>query len=146
MAYEKDILEPIKEYPLLKEKVLKTAEKTIEGLAKEVKVDKMANRDTCDRLYKKQAELKEAEKKLNGKKGLRTFFIILTVILFIAAVALIAFGISRNNAGQNAVGVILGGVGCVIVAIILILIISMSLSKAVKRHQAIVDKLKDGSL
>ena len=80
MAIEKDILEPIKEYPLLKEKVLKTAEKTIEGLAKEVKVDKMANRDTCDRLYKKQAERKEAEKKLNGKKGLRTFFIILIVL------------------------------------------------------------------
>lgn len=142
MAIEKDILEPIKEYPLLKEKVLKTAEKTIEGLAKEVKVDKMANRDTCDRLYKKQAELKEAEKKLNGKKGLRTFFIILIVILFIASAILIAVGISRNQGGQSAVGPILGAASCAIVAVILILITSMSLSKAVKRHQAIVDKLK----
>ena len=78
-----DMTEPLKAYNyFLKDAVHEAAEAYFDGLVLKNNVDAEANRDIIRELAKYRKKIDEVSKKLNGKKGLRSFLIFLIILFF----------------------------------------------------------------
>ena len=90
MKLEYDLTEPIKAYDyFLKDAIHEAAENYFDGLTTKNGIDVQGNEFTIKELNKYRAKIKETSDKINGKKGLKTFFIVMSVISFIVALIFI---------------------------------------------------------
>jgi len=83
---EYDLTEPVKAYEYyLKDAVHETAINYFDGLTNKAGIDIDANRFTIKELNKYRKKVSDAKKKINGKRALKTFIIVLIVLFFVAA-------------------------------------------------------------
>ena len=132
-----DLLEPKLAYErIYKEKHHNNTIKYFDTLVKKSNIDIEANKQTVKE-YKAILELlNQLNNNFSGKKGLRTFLIVLIVISFIAAAILVLVGVNGNIplwAG------ILGAVGAVALAVGLIIIIVKVLNGSINRLKEEID-------
>ena len=132
-----DLLEPKLAYErIYKEKHHNNTIKYFDTLVKKSNIDIEANKQTVKE-YKAVLELlNQLKNNFSGKKGLRTFLIVLIVISFIAAAILVLVGVNGNIplwAG------ILGAVGAVALAVGLIIIIVKVLNGSINRLKEEID-------
>lgn len=114
---EETLLEPSKVYDQLKDIVHNNAIEYFNEMIKKSGTDEPLNTKLCDQYYAKQKELEEAKKKATGNRGLKTFLIILTAILFF--VAAFVFIASLANGFKIvpfiiALVLIAGGIFCIV--------------------------------
>lgn len=87
MKLEYDLTEPLKAYDyFLKDAVHEAAINYFDGLAFKNQIDIEGNQFTIKQLNALRKKIEETQNKINGKKGLKVFLIIMTVLFFIAAI------------------------------------------------------------
>ena len=126
-----DILEPRKKYNTeLARTHLENVKAYFEELVAEAKVDAAANKETCNKIYSLESQIKALKQKEMAGKGL----FMLAVVLFLAALfgGFIMVLVAYNSEPQN-VGLMIGGILVVIGAIAFIIIAGIRRSKNAKR-------------
>ena len=138
MKLDYDMTEPLKVYNyFLKDAVHEAAEAYFDGLVLKNNVDAELNRQTIRELSKYRAKANEVKKKLDGKKGLKSFVIFLIIFFFAAAVLALIIGIINWS---NLWWLIFVSVGSVAVAILLIFA-TRAINKKIAEIQKQYDKL-----
>ncbi len=139
MAVEYDLTEPLKAYNyFLKDAVHEAAVNFFDGLTTKNNIDVDANYFTIKELNKYRAEIEKVQGKMNGKKALKTFLIIMIVLCFVGAL------ISVITLFNNFIWwVILIAVGLVGIGVGLIFLIVKKVNGAIKEVQAKLNKLQD---
>ena len=135
-----DLLEPRSAYQhIYKDKHHENTIKYFDDLVKKANTDIEGNRQTVKQYREVLKQLESLNGKLAGKKGLKTFLIILTVISFIAGAIFVLLGVNETLplwAG------ILACVGCVGLAVGFIVIIAKVINGALKRLKEEIAKLE----
>ena len=135
MQVEYDITEPVKAYDyFLKDAVHETASNYFDGLVSKNNIDVLANQFTIKELNTYRKKIDETKNKLNGKKGLKVFLIVTTVIFFIVALILLISLFSKFVLWFIfvALGLIAGGVG--------LIFLIRHINKGIKQVQEKLDK------
>ncbi len=134
-----DLLKPIDAYKnIYKEKVNQTANEDFEKLKDKSGIDVDANRTTIKELKNLFAERNKLAKKSSSKSTLKTFFIILGVILILAGVLLVLLGVYETI--NLALGIVLG-ILCVGIAVVLFVYAGKKVSKSIKALDAQISEL-----
>ena len=134
-----DMTEPLKAYNyFLKDAVHEAAEAYFDGLVLKNNVDAEANRDIIRELAKYRKKIDEVSKKLNGKKGLRSFLIFLIILFF--AVALLALIVGIIN-WSDLWWLIFVCLGCIAVSVGFIFLIR-KMNKSILKIQETLAKLQ----
>ena len=138
MKIEYDLTEPLKAYNyFLKDAYHEALTNFFDGITADNNVDVEANRFTNKQINAVKKKIKETTDKLNGKKALKAFFIVLMILSFIAAIVTIV--IMVNNFIWWEILICLGfvalGVGCIFLMI--------KESKKIKAVQEKLNQLND---
>lgn len=132
---EYDLTEPLKAYNYyLKDAIHENATNYFDGLVQKNNIDVEANRFTNQQLAKGRQKIDETKKKLNGKKGLKTFLIVSTILCFVVSVIFIIV-LFINFIWWFillAVGLIAGGVG--------LIFLIRKINKGIKQVQETLNK------
>ena len=133
-----DLLEPSRLFKsVVKPTHKENCEAFFDSMIKESKIDTELNKLTVKNIKAKQEKIKKQEKSLGGKKALKTFLIVLAVLFILGGIVL--FVNSKDNDNQ---GLFIGlGIGCLVLAIGLFLLIILKVSKAIKNMKEALDKL-----
>lgn len=123
----------------LKDQYHKGAEEYFDKLAKEANTDTQANAKHVSEYKDLQAKQKEAESKLGSSKGLRTFFIVLIVVAFLAALICGVVGIANISSMWWMLIIAAAFLG---LGIYLIVHITTSLNKVIAQRQEAAAKAK----
>ena len=136
-TFDDALLEPIKYYEgELKERFSEDADRYFDELVKKSGIDAEENRASAKSYREKQAIADAAAKRLRARRGWRAFFIVLAVVVFIAAFALIFAG---GSSGTAAAGVSLIAIG--VLDIILIgTVFKRKINEAKESASALQDK------
>lgn len=141
MRQDYDMTEPLKVYNyFLKEDVHLAAEAYFDGLVLKNNIDPEYNRQLMRELAKYRGKIKTVEKKLNRKKGLRTFTIVSIVLFFVAALICLIVGIMNWD---NLWWLIFVTLGCIAAGVGLIIVIVKVINKKIKQIKEQLDKLKE---
>ena len=136
MDMKYDLTEPVKAYDYyLKDAVHETASNYFDGLVNKSNIDIDANRFTIQELNKYRKKVNNITKKINTKKGLKAFVIVLIVLLFVAAIIMTVVTVK-----SFVWWFILIIVGCVGTAVGLIFL-ARYIHKQIKENEAILAKL-----
>ena len=135
---EYDLTEPLKAYNyFLKDAVHEAATNFFDGLITKNNIDVDLNYFTIKELNKYRNEIDKVKGKMSGKKGLRTFLIILTVICFVGAL------ISIVSLFSNFIWwIILIAVGLIAAGVGFIFLIVKKVNKDIKAVQDKLNKLQ----
>ena len=137
MNQEYDLTEPLKAYEyFLKDAVHETAVNFFDGLVNKNNIDINANGLTVKELNNYRAKIKAATDKLNGKRGLKVFLIVLTVLFFLGAV--ITTVVAVMNFVWWLLLIIFGLIGAGVGFIFLI----KRLGKSIKEGEGVLAKLQ----
>ena len=137
MKLEYDLTEPLKAYNYyLKDAIHEAAINYIEGLTAKNNIDIDANEFTIKELNRYRAKIKETNNKINGKKGLKTFLIIMTILFFVAA--LITLVLTIYNFHWWMILIIVGFIAAGVGFIFLI----RRVNKRIREVQEVLDKLQ----
>ena len=138
MKLEYDLTEPIKAYDyFLKDAIHEAAINYFDGLAFKNQIDIEGNQFTIKQLNALRKKIKETQDKINGKKGLKVFLIVMTVLFFLAAV--ITLIITIMNFKWWMILIILA---CIAAGVGFIFLIK-KVSGGIKDVQAQLDKLRN---
>ena len=141
MRQDYDMTEPLKVYNyFLKEDVHLAAEAYFDGLVLKNNIDPEYNRQLMRELAKYRKKIKTVEKKLNRKKGLRTFTIVSIVLFFVAALICLIVGIMNWS---NLWWLIFVTLGCIASGVGLIIVIVKVINKKIKQVNEQLTKLKE---
>lgn len=141
MRQDYDMTEPLKVYNyFLKEDVHLAAEAYFDGLVLKNNIDPEYNRQLMRELAKYRKKIKTVEKKLNRKKGLRTFTIVSIVLFFVAALICLIVGIMNWS---NLWWLIFVTLGCIAAGVGLIIVIAKVINKKIKQINEQLTKLKE---
>ena len=138
MKIEYDLTEPVKAYNyFLKDAYHEAVTNFFDGITDENKVDVEANRFTNKQINEVKKKIKEVTGKLNGKKGLKVFLIIMTILFFVGAIITLVVMINNFFWWEILimVGLIAAGVGFIFLI--------RNVSKGIKSVQAKLDKLNE---
>ena len=134
---EYDLTEPLKAYNYyLKDAIHEAAVNYFDGLTTKNNIDIDANEFTIKQLNACRAKIKTVNDKINGKKGLKAFLIVLDVLFFVAALIMLVVMISNFRWWF-----ILIMVGCIAAGVGFIFLIRR-MNKKIKEVQDVLDKLK----
>ena len=137
MKLEYDLTEPVKAYDyFLKDAIHEAAINYFDGLTFKNNIDIEGNQFTIKQLNTIRKKISDTQNKINGKKGLKAFLIILTVLFFIAA--LVTLIITIQNFKWWMILIILA---CIAAGVGIIFLIK-KVSGGIKDVQAQLDKLK----
>lgn len=136
---DETMLEPLKAYPLLKEKLNQAIDEYFKELTEKSGVDIGLNKEICTRYYKADGEYKEAAKKLGSIKGLRIFLVVMLLALIVGAVVL--FVMSSRNSNTKILFMILGIV-CAVLAVGDLISIFTAVKRTIAARQKKTDELK----
>ena len=137
MNAEYDLTEPLKAYDyFLKDAVHETASNYFDGLVSKNKIDIDLNQFTIKELNTYRKKISDTKNKINGKKGLKTFLIVLMIICFVAALILLISLFSKFVLWFIfvAIGLIGAGVG--------IIFIIRHMNKGIKEIEEVLKKLQ----
>lgn len=109
-----------------------------DGLVEKAGVDADANRQTAKLYRKTQAEADKLNEQLGNKKALRTFLIILTVILFIAAIITVFMAVSRTY--LFFIGTAFALAGAVALLVVVFKVINPKIKNVSKAHSEKAEK------
>ena len=138
MKLEYDLTEPVKAYDyFLKDAIHEAAVNYFDGLAFKNEIDIEGNQFTIKELNAIRKKISDTQNKINGKKGLKTFAIVMTVLFFIAAIITLIVTIMNFKWWLILiiVGLIAAGVGFIFLI--------RNISKGIKDVQAKLNKLKE---
>ena len=114
MKLEYDLTEPIKAYDyFLKDAIHEAAINYFDGLTFKNNIDIDANQFTIKQLNAIRKKISDTKNKINGKKGLKAFLIVMDVLFFVAAAIVLVVTIMNFVWWLILiiVGLILAGVG-----------------------------------
>ena len=118
---DSELLEPITFYKTkLKDAFHENGEEYFQKLTERAKTDVEANREACKKYYAQQAKIRDLNKKLSGKRGLKTLFIFLIIVCAVAIVVPIVLAFSSPGVLPLALTIVLpivgalGIVGCIL--------------------------------
>lgn len=137
MKLEYDLTEPLKAYEyFLKDAIHEAAINYFDGLAFKNQIDIEGNQFTLKQLNALRKKISDTNNKINGKKGLKTFLIILDILFFVGAVVVLVATIMNFIWWLILiiVGLILAGVGFIFLI--------KKVAGGIKDVQAQLDKLK----
>ena len=96
MNLEYDLTEPVKAYDyFLKDAVHEAACNFFDGLVSKNNIDINSNELTVKELNNYRKKIKETTDKINGKKGLKTFLLVLSILFFVAALIFVFVAIAN---------------------------------------------------
>ena len=140
MRNDYDMTEPLKVYNyFLKEDVHLAAEAYFDGLVQKNNVDPEYNKQLIRELTKYRKKIEEVQKKLNGKKGLRSFIIFLIVLFFVSALFTLVIGIWNWS---SVWWLIFASLGCIALGIAFIFLIKKRINKKIKEIEEQLAKLQ----
>ena len=138
MKLEYDLTEPVKAYDyFLKDAIHEAAINYFDGLAFKNQIDIEGNQFTIKQLNALRKKIKETQDKINGKKGLKVFLIVMTVLFFLAAIILLVATIMNFKWWM-----ILIILACIAAGVGFIFLIK-KVSGGIKDVQAQLDKLRN---
>lgn len=141
MRQDYDMTEPLKVYNyFLKEDVHLAAEAYFDGLVLKNNIDPEYNRQLIRELAKYRKKIRDVEKKLGRKKGLRIFTIVSIVLFFVAALICLIVGIMNWS---NLWWLIFVTLGCIAAGVGLIIVIAKVINKKIKQINEQLTKLKE---
>ena len=138
MKLEYDLTEPIKAYDyFLKDAIHEAAVNYFDGLAFKNQIDIEGNQFTIKQLNALRKKIEDTKNKINGKKGLKVFLIVLDILFFVGAVIVLVATIMNFIWWLILViaGLILAGVGFIFLI--------KKVSGGIKDVQGQLDKLKN---
>ena len=135
MTQNDALLEPLDGYnKVYKDAHLKYTEEKFEELTKKGKVDVEANRKTVAEYKKKLEELKKVQSTISKNKALRTFLIVLCVVLGIVALVLLVSAIGESLALWA--GIVVAVVAVALIVLFIILIVK-KINPKIKKNEEI---------
>lgn len=133
-----DDFEPLEYYTKhLKQEFRQSAADYFDGLVKRSGVDEKLNAATVQKYNAAYAKQQKAQQKLNAANAVRGLVIAVAVIAFIAAAIMIicyAAGVSES------LGVLLGGIGCAVLGIAMLIVLFTAVKNFVSIRQNAFDK------
>lgn len=138
MKLEYDLTEPVKAYDyFLKDAIHEAAINYFDGLTFKNNIDIEGNQFTIKQLNAIRKKISDTQNKINGKKGLKAFLIILDVLFFVAAVITLIITISNFHWWM-----ILIILACIAAGVGFIFLIR-KVSKGIKDVEAILAMLRE---
>ena len=138
MKLEYDLTEPIKAYDyFLKDAIHEAAINYFDGLTFKNNIDIGANQFTIKQLNALRKKISDTKNKINGKKGLKAFLIVMDVLFFAAAAIVLVVTIMNFVWWLILiiVGLILAGVGFIFLI--------RNMGKAIKQVEEVLAKLNE---
>lgn len=117
----------------LRDKFAENAEKCFNDLVSRSGVNADENRATVAHYHEYEAKAAEADKKVSGAKGLKTFVTVLIVLFFVAAAA----GVLVAVFGPLHVGIPVA-VGCTLAAVGFIVLLKLKVNKTLRSREALL--------
>lgn len=140
MTQSDALLEPLDGYEkLYKDLHLRYTEETFDELAKKGRVDIAANKKTVSEYKAKIAEIEKIGNAISKSKALRTFLIVLSVILGIAGVVMLVASITGSLPLWAGIVAIVVAVALIVLFIVLIV---KTINPKIKKNQEIQDVLQ----
>ena len=138
MKLEYDLTEPVKAYDyFLKDAIHEAAINYFDGLTFKNNIDVEGNQFTIKQLNAIRKKISDTQNKINGKRGLKAFLIILDVLFFVAAVVTLIITISNFHWWM-----ILIILACIAAGVGFIFLIR-KVNKGIKDVEAILAKLRE---
>ena len=121
----------------LRDKFAENAEKCFDDLVSRSGVNADENRATVAHCREYEAKSAEADKKVSGAKGLKTFVTVLIVLFFVAAAA----GVLVAVFGPLYVGIPVAA-GCTLAAVGFIVLLKLKVNKTLRSREALLAEMR----